>query len=209
MDQVIRVKLRDITKRLSKTLTRLEILELLAKSGVEPKGALSNSSKSALLRNSLTRIPVAKLRKFVESVKTDEKSSQKVQGDIPTPNLHRSFKGTKVERFLKTGDYEEAIRVAFIRINNRVKIISGLSADGASLMRSAFSKNDPKIKMNAMSDETLLDEQEGIMHLFEGGMLAFRNPPSHDDEKIIAKDKALMLIPFANYLMTILDNPAG
>jgi Protein of unknown function (Hypoth_ymh) len=41
--------------------------------------------------------------------------------------------------------------------------------DGASLVRTTFSPNNPILKFNNLADQTHRDEQEGMMHLFEGG----------------------------------------
>jgi uncharacterized protein (TIGR02391 family) len=46
-------------------------------------------------------------------------------------------------------------------------------------MRAVFSKNDPALAFNDLSNQTDLDEQEGMMHLFEGAVLAIRNPGGH------------------------------
>jgi uncharacterized protein (TIGR02391 family) len=63
---------------------------------------------------------------------------------------------------------------------NYVKERSGLhDLDGAALMRTAFSKANPVLAFNDLSDQTDLDEQEGMMHLFEGAVLGIRNPGGH------------------------------
>ena len=51
--------------------------------------------------------------------------------------------------------------------------------DGAPLMRTVFSKNDPVLAFNDLQDQSDHDEQEGMMHLFEGAVLALRNPRGH------------------------------
>ena len=37
----------------------------------------------------------------------------------------------------------------------------------------------PILAFNDLSDQTDLDEQEGMMHLFEGAVLGIRNPGGH------------------------------
>jgi len=51
--------------------------------------------------------------------------------------------------------------------------------DGAALMRTVFSSKDPILAFNDLADQTERDEQEGTMHLFEGAVLAIRNPGGH------------------------------
>ena len=46
-------------------------------------------------------------------------------------------------------------------------------------MREAFSRKTPILAFNDLSDQTDLDEQEGMMHLFEGVVLGIRNPGGH------------------------------
>lgn len=42
-----------------------------------------------------------------------------------------------------------------------------------------FSKNQPILAFNDRRDRTEEDEQEGMMHLFLGAVLALRNPRVH------------------------------
>ena len=51
--------------------------------------------------------------------------------------------------------------------------------DGLPLMRTVFSKNNPLLRFNSLSNTTDLDEQEGMMHLYEGAVMALRNPGGH------------------------------
>jgi uncharacterized protein (TIGR02391 family) len=51
--------------------------------------------------------------------------------------------------------------------------------DGADLMRFVFSRNSPVLSFNTLEDDTDKSEQEGLMHLFEGVILALRNPRAH------------------------------
>lgn len=65
-------------------------------------------------------------------------------------------------------------------MENLVKERSGgYDLDGATLMRGVFSRNNPILAFNDLSDDTDLSEQEGMMHLFEGAALALRNPRAH------------------------------
>ncbi len=46
-------------------------------------------------------------------------------------------------------------------------------------MRTVFSKNNPALAFNGLNDQTDQDQQEGLMHLFEGAVLGIRNPGGH------------------------------
>ena len=51
--------------------------------------------------------------------------------------------------------------------------------DGSGLMSTVFSKNKPVLAFNDLKDQRDADEQEGMMHLFMGAVLALRNPRAH------------------------------
>lgn len=206
MDPIFKLQIRNASKLLLNQYSRLEIVDVLIKAGITPKGVLENKSKKELLRKSLKDITKTKCIELLKII-GKETSAKIPDKEHISSNiiLHPSFVNTKVEKFLKSGHYEEAVRVAFLRINNLVKQRTGLSLDGASLMRSAFSPNNPQISFNSGSTKEEKDEQEGLMHIFEGGMLAFRNPPSHNDEKIISKTKAEQIINLANFLISLLN----
>lgn len=204
MSKTLRLKAINTVNSASRKLTLLQIVELLEKCEITPRGNLTNTPKKTLLINSLKSADVTSVEKFIKEINEDiptKKNSPELLID-----LHGGFKSSKVERFINSGDFEEAVRVAFVRINNRVKKLSLLTIDGAPLMRTAFSKKAPKLKINSLKTREEQSEQEGIMHIFEGSMLAFRNPQSHDDEKKMTFEEASRILSLANYLMTTLDN---
>ena len=74
----------------------------------------------------------------------------------------------------------DAVFAAAKALINYVKERSGKDdLDGAPLMRTVFSKNGPVLAFNDLSDQTDSDEQEGMMHLFEGAVLGIRNLVGH------------------------------
>lgn len=94
-------------------------------------------------------------------------------------NLHPRIAEVSRDLFLD-GHHWEAVFAASKALVNYVKERSGRhDLDGAPLMRTVFSKNDPVLAFNERKDQTDLDEQEGTMHLFEGAVLAIRNPGGH------------------------------
>ena len=69
---------------------------------------------------------------------------------------------------------------ASIALVNFVREKSGRhELDGSGLMTTVFSKNEPILAFNELTDRTDHDEQEGMMHLFAGAVLALRNPAAH------------------------------
>jgi uncharacterized protein (TIGR02391 family) len=94
-------------------------------------------------------------------------------------NLHSRIADVSRDLF-QDGYHWEAVFAAAKALVNYVKERSGEHAlDGAPLMRTVFSKNNPILVFNGMKDQTDFDEQEGMMHLFEGAVLGIRNPGGH------------------------------
>ena len=81
---------------------------------------------------------------------------------------------------VNNGHIWEAVFAASKTLVLHVKELSGRhDLDGVPLMRTVFSKNNPVLRFNSGSPATDQDEQEGMMHLFEGAVMAIRNPGGH------------------------------
>jgi uncharacterized protein (TIGR02391 family) len=117
----------------------------------------------------------------------DEKKADMLGGVAPAPagyfdrlNLHPRIREVSRDLFMD-GHPWEAVFNASKALVNYVKERSGRhDFDGTPLMRTVFSKNAPVLAFNDLADATDLDEQEGMMHLFEGAVMAIRNPGGHD-----------------------------
>lgn len=97
-------------------------------------------------------------------------------GDL---DLHPRIRAV-ADRLFSDGHHWEAVFNASKALVNLVKEKSGrYDLDGANLARTVFSKNNPVLAFNDLRDQTDLDEQEGMMHLFVGAVLAIRNPGGH------------------------------
>jgi uncharacterized protein (TIGR02391 family) len=116
----------------------------------------------------------------------EEKRADLIGGATPRPssyfdrlNLHPRIREVSRDLFMD-GHPWDAVFAASKALVNYVKERSGRhDLDGAPLMRAVFSRNDPTLAFNALANQTDLDEQEGMMHLFEGAVLAIRNPGGH------------------------------
>lgn len=102
------------------------------------------------------------------------------------------------------GHYRQAVLDGSIALTNYVKEKSRRhELDGTSLMSAVFSANSPLLAFNALADQTDKDEQQGMMHLFMGAMLALRNPRAHsilDDSPELALDAIAFLSMLAKRL---------
>ena len=115
-----------------------------------------------------------------------EKRQDLGAGESPAPstyfdrlNLHQRILDVSRDLFLD-GYHWEAVFAAAKALVNYIKERSGQhDLDGAPLVRTVFSKNDPVLAFNDLASQTDQDEQEGMMHLFEGAVLGIRNPGGH------------------------------
>ena len=108
--------------------------------------------------------------------------------------------------------YRQAVLDASIALVYYVKEKSGRhDLDGAPLMRTVFSVKNAILAFNDLNDQTGKDEQEGMMHLFEGAALALRNPRAHalfDDSPELALDYIGLLSLLAKRLDTAIRQKA-
>lgn len=116
----------------------------------------------------------------------EEKRADMSASTTPAPstyfdrlNLHPRIREVSRELFLDGHPWEAVFAASKALINYIKERSSRHDLDGASLVRTVFSKKDPILSFNDLADETDLDEQEGMMHLFEGAVLAIRNPGGH------------------------------
>ena len=115
-----------------------------------------------------------------------EKREDLETGTTPAPstyfdrlNLHPRVREVSRDLFMD-GHPWEAVFAASKALINYIKERSGRDdLDGAPLVRAVFSRNNPALAFNDLANQTDLDEQEGMMHLFEGVVLAIRNPGGH------------------------------
>jgi uncharacterized protein (TIGR02391 family) len=95
-------------------------------------------------------------------------------------NLHPRIRDVSRDLFVD-GHQWDAVFAASKALVNYVKERSNRhDLDGAPLMTEVFSKNRPILAFNDLVDRTDADEQEGMMHLFVGAVLAIRNRGGHD-----------------------------
>lgn len=104
------------------------------------------------------------------------------------------------------GHYARAVEEAYKCLNNAVKGRSGLSADGESLMRTAFSPKSPRLKLNDLRSQSKQDEQRGYMDILAGAMAGVRNPRAHEHMLEDSSEEALELLALANHLFRKVEN---
>lgn len=89
--------------------------------------------------------------------------------------------GRAVEKLFRDGHYANAVEDACKVLDGLVKIRSGrFDLGGTDLMQTVFSPKTPVLRFNQLTTETDKSEQQGMMFLFAGAMLALRNPRAHE-----------------------------
>ncbi|MCK4821191.1 TIGR02391 family protein [bacterium] len=133
--------------------------------------------------------------------KSPEGRALKAFGEL---DIHPEVERAVVKLF-RDGHYANAVEDACKVLDGLVKIRSGKhDISGTELMQTVFSPKNPILKFNDLKTETDKSEQQGMMFLYAGAMLAFRNPRAHE---IIEDDpeKALEYIVFLSLLAKSLD----
>lgn len=145
------------------------------------------------------------LIKRLEEKKTDLSSDTvaRTKSTFEGLSLHQRVANVAHDLYVD-GHYFNAVSNSAIALVNYVKEKSGrLDLDGAPLMTTVFSRNNPILSFNDLSNQTDLDEQEGMMHLFLGVVLGIRNPRAHvlfDDDPQRALEYILLISHLAKRL---------
>lgn len=111
------------------------------------------------------------------------------------------------------GYYAESVEAALKEINIRVKSEfrkrTGQEADGADLMKKAFSPSAKVIELSqSETAETRKSEQQGYMELFSGAMSALRNPKAHANVRLEKEDAVRQLV-FSGMLLSKFETCVG
>ena len=118
--------------------------------------------------------------------------------------LHPQIADASIELF-KGGHYANAIEDACKVLDLLVKMKSKRTdPSGTELMQLVFSPKAPLLKFNEQQNDSEKSEQQGMMYLYSGAMLAFRNPRAHgllSDDPVVA----IEIIGFVNFLAKTLD----
>jgi uncharacterized protein (TIGR02391 family) len=106
----------------------------------------------------------------------------------------------------ENGEYRSAVLDACLALNRLVQDKSGRpDLDGAKLMWKVFSPDEKVLVINELADESDISEQNGVMHLLAGAMLALRNPRAHaldPDAFEGALDRIMLLSLLATWVDT-------
>lgn len=118
---------------------------------------------------------------WLEEKRTDTEfdTTSRIKAAFEELDLHPRIASVAADLY-RDEHYRNAILDASIALVNLVREKSGRhDLDGALLMQTVFSVKNPILAFNDLTDQTDKDEQQGMMQLFTGAVLAFRNPRAH------------------------------
>jgi len=127
---------------------------------------------------------------------TPASKALKALGDL---EIHPEIEQASSQLF-RDGHYAESVAAACKVLDQLVKDLSKITnLSGNKLMEKAFGSEKPILKFNDLETPTDKSEQQGMMFLYKGAMLAIRNPRAHE---IIEDDPATALeyIGFLSFL---------
>lgn len=177
----IRETIRDVFGDQSPEFSRYRLIRIKEGDYIlinEPEPSLQDRFKKGIPRVITT---LEELIKWLEEKRLDLgfDPSARARAVFEGMNLHERIADVCRDLY-RDGHYAQAVFEASKALINFVRERSGKhDLDGANLMRTVFSRNNPILAFNNLSDVADQDEQEGMMHLFEGAVLAIRNPGGH------------------------------
>lgn len=123
------------------------------------------------------------------------------KGILASLDLHPEIKRA-VDRLFADGHFANAVEDACKALDLLVKLRSGVSnLSGTELMQRVFSPKNPILRFNGLETESERSEQQGMMHLYSGAMLALRNPRAHEliEDHPARALEAIQLISFLSH----------
>lgn len=120
--------------------------------------------------------------------------------------IHHEVEKYCIKDYLRK-DYYDAVFEAAKGLAERVRQITGLSADGSVLFQKAFAKSDPYIFFNTLKTDSEINEFIGLKELLESIFHLVRNPAAHTPKVNWRMDetKALDILTVISFAHKYLD----
>ena len=137
-----------------------------------------------------------------------ESSASKARRAFGDLDLHPEI-SRACSKLFSDGHYAEAVENSCKVLDMLVKMRSmRMDPSGTELMQLVFSPKSPILKFNEQQNDSERSEQQGMMFLFSGAMLAIRNPRAHG----LVQDNpenAVAYISFISMLAKSLDRTSS
>jgi len=131
--------------------------------------------------------------KLADRGETSVTKARRAFGDL---DLHPEISRACGQLF-EDGHYAEAVETGCKVLDLLVKMRSmRTDPSGTELMQLVFSPKAPILKYNNQATDSEKSEQQGMMHLFAGAMLALRNPRAHG----LVKDHPENAVEYLSFL---------
>jgi len=149
-----------------------------------------------------------KYRNIVKSktISEAEQRASRFKHKLENRNVHSHiYKYSKAELLVE--NYFHSVFEAIKSIADRIRKMTGLSIDGATLIDTAFATDNPLIKINDLLTSTDRSEHLGLANLIKGLFGLIRNPTAHEP-KIkfeIDEDEALDIMTTISYVHKLFD----
>lgn len=116
-------------------------------------------------------------------------------------SLHPAI-GEAATDLYRDGHYAQAVFEAGKALVALVKETSGdtMNRDGSDLMQAVFSPKNPMLAFSELIDQTDRSEQQGMMFLYAGAVMAIRNPGGHRVGFIETPQRALQYLELLSLL---------
>ncbi|NLA25846.1 MAG: TIGR02391 family protein [Firmicutes bacterium] len=120
--------------------------------------------------------------------------------------IHDEVKEYCIKDYLRK-DYYDTVFEASKSLAERVRAITGLTADGGALFQTAFSKQNPHIFFNSLKTDSEISEFIGLKELLESIFHLVRNPAAHTPKINWKTDetKALDILTVISFAHKYLD----
>lgn len=149
--------------------------------------------------------------KKVDTISEAEKRVSRLKEKLQQRNIHQEiFKYCNEE--IVSENYFHLVFEATKSLAQRIREMSSLSLDGASLADEAFSfdfkkQKSPKIALNLLDTDSLKSEQKGFINLVKGIFSMFRNTAAHEPKMIwqIDEEDAIDILTIISYAHKKLD----
>lgn len=139
-----------------------------------------------------------------------ERRASRLRTELQRRGVHSDVLNVCQARFLRQ-DYFYAVLESAKSVAEKIRQISGLNSDGASLVDEAFGipqSGYPLLAFNSLQKDSEKSEHKGLANLMRGLFGAFRNPTAHEPEHTwhVSEQDALDLLTIASLIHRRLDN---
>jgi uncharacterized protein (TIGR02391 family) len=118
-----------------------------------------------------------------------QRRADELRVDLEVRNVHPDvLKFCRAE--LLTDNYFHAVLEATKSVADKLRVRTGLTDDGATLVDRALGGDPPTLAINPFKTETEKSEQRGFVNLVKGAFGMFRNPTAHAPKITWAVERA-------------------